>query len=205
MTALVPAGSPPTPGSRTPEPDPSSGAAPFRDRPLDDPALPRGGDAGFVGFAAFLALQLRESFARRFGGPDERARRGCPKNRRRWSPGPSSLTQFDDRGRPLVEITAEEALGRRTDDRQRFSGVEVRVFEIHDGSDAVVAADELLLGTDGEALEFLGNALLKTPGLELSGPRLQFRRAPDRLWSSDPVQFRTGRFRRNRRLPAVPD
>ena len=147
---------------------------------------------GFVGFAAFLALQLRESFARRSADRTSAPAR-VPEEPEEMVSRAIELTQFDDRGRPLVEITAEEALGR-TDDRQRFSGVEVRVFEIHDGSDAVVAADELLLGTDGEALEFLGNALLKTPGLELSGPRLQFRRAPDRLWSSDPVQFRTDDF-----------
>ena len=147
---------------------------------------------GFFGFAAFLALQLRESFARRSADRTSAPAR-VPEEPEEMVSRAIELTQFDDRGRPLVEITAEEALGR-TDDRQRFSGVEVRVFEIHDGSDAVVAADELLLGTDGEALEFLGNALLKTPGLELSGPRLQFRRAPDRLWSSDPVQFRTDDF-----------
>ncbi len=148
-----------------------------------------------VAFAVFLAFQLRDGFERRakvLEAPARDAEALSEEASEVVSRG-IELTQFDDRGRPLVRITAAEALGR-SDDTQHFTGVEVRVFEIVGGQDAVIAADELLLNTSIESFEFLGNALLVAEGLELSGPRLQFRRVPDRLWSTDPVQFQTENF-----------
>lgn len=147
--------------------------------------------AAFAGFSVFLMLRLQEGFSRRAAEPA--AADQVPEEPEEVVSRTIELTQLDDRGRPLVEISAEEALGR-TDGIQRLLGVEVRLIEIYGGRDTVVAADELILNTRAESFEFLGNALLSTEGLELSGPRLQFRRAPDRLWSSDPVQFRTEDF-----------
>ena len=142
---------------------------------------------GFVGFNAFLIIRLREGFERRAADPAE-ATEGVPEEPEEVVSRAIEFTRLDERGRPLFELTAEEALGR-SDGRQRFLGVEVRVVAVYDDRDTLVAADELLVEPRTESLEFLGNVLLEVEGLELSGPRLQFRRAPDRLWSDDPVQF----------------
>ena len=146
----------------------------------------------FTGFAVFLVLRLQQGFERRatewFETADE-----APADRGEVSSTEVEFTRFDEQGRLVVQGRAKQALGR-TDDQQRFLEVEVRLVGVHAGGDAVVAADELLLDSRTEVVEFLGNALLSVEGLELSGPHLQYRRAPDRLWSSDPVQFRSDDF-----------
>ena len=145
----------------------------------------------FGGFAVFLVLRLQEGFQRRaaewFESVDE-----VPEEREEVVSRAIEFT-FDEQGRAVLRGRAEQALGR-SDGQQRFVEVEVRLLEVHDDGDAVVAADELTIDTRTEALEFLGNALLSVEGLELSGPHLHFRRAPDRLWSNDPVQFRSEDF-----------
>ena len=146
----------------------------------------------FAGFTVFLVLRLQEGFERRagewFGSADE-----MPVEPEEVVSTVVEFTRFDEQGRLVLEGRAEQALGR-SDGQQRFLEVEVRLIEVLGDSDAVVAADELLLDPQTEAVEFIGNALLNVEGLELSGPHLHFRRAPDRLWSRDPVQFRSDDF-----------
>ena len=146
----------------------------------------------FAGFAVFLVLRLQEGFERRaaewFGSAEE-----VPVEPEEVVSTEVEFTRFDEQGRLLLEGRAEQALGR-SDGQQRFLEVEVRLIEVFADGDAVVAADELLLDPQTEAVEFIGNALLSVEGLELSGPHLHFRTAPDRLWSRDPVQFRSDDF-----------
>lgn len=146
----------------------------------------------FAGFTAFLVLRLQEGFERRaaewFGSADE-----VPVEPEEVVSTEVQFTRFDEQGRLVLEGRAEQALGR-SDGQQRFLEVEVRLIEVLADGDAVVAADELLLDPQTEAVEFIGNALLSVEGLELSGPHLHFRSAPDRLWSRDPVQFRSDDF-----------
>ena len=146
----------------------------------------------FAGFAVFLVLRLQEGFERRagewFGSADE-----VPVEPEEVVSTEVEFTRFDEQGRLVLEGRAEQALGR-SDGQQRFLEVEVRLIEVLADGDAVVAADELLLDPQTEAVEFIGNALLSVEGLELSGPHLHFRTAPDRLWSRDPVQFRSDDF-----------
>ena len=146
----------------------------------------------FAGFTVFLVLRLQEGFERRagewFGSADE-----VPVEPEEVVSTVVEFSRFDEQGRLVLEGRAEQALGR-SDGQQRFLEVEVRLIEVLGDTDAVVAADELLLDPRTEAVEFIGNALLNVEGLELSGPRLHFRRAPDRLWSRDPVQFRSDDF-----------
>ena len=146
----------------------------------------------FAGFAVFLVLRLQEGFERRaaewFGSADE-----LPAEPEEVVSTEVEFTRFDEQGRLVLEGRAEQALGR-SDGQQRFLEVEVRLIEVLADGDAVVAADELLLDPQTEAVEFIGNALLSVEGLELSGPHLHFRTAPDRLWSRDPVQFRSDDF-----------
>ena len=146
----------------------------------------------FAGFTVFLVLRLQEGFERRagewFGSADE-----VPVEAEEVVSSVVEFTRFDEQGRLVLEGRAEQALGR-SDGQQRFLEVEVRLIEVLGDTDAVVAADELLLDPQSEAVEFIGNALLNVEGLELSGPHLHFRRAPDRLWSRDPVQFRSDDF-----------
>ena len=146
----------------------------------------------FAGFTVFVVLRLQEGFERRagewFGSADE-----VPVEPEEVVSTAVEFTRFDEQGRLVLEGRAEQALGR-SDGQQRFLEVEVRLLEVLGDTDAVVAADELLLDPRTEAVEFIGNALLNVEGLELSGPHLHFRRAPDRLWSRDPVQFRSEDF-----------
>ena len=146
----------------------------------------------FAGFAVFLVLRLQEGFERRaaewFGSAEE-----VPVEAEEVVSTEVEFTRFDEQGRLLLQGRAEQALGR-SDGQQRFLEVEVRLIEVFADGDAVVAADELLLDPQTEAVEFIGNALLSVEGLELSGPHLHFRTAPDRLWSRDPVQFRSDDF-----------
>ncbi len=146
----------------------------------------------FAGFAVFVVLRLQEGFERRagewFGSADE-----VPVEPEEVVSTEVEFTRFDEQGRLVLEGRAEQALGR-SDGQQRFLEVEVRLIEVLGDGDAVVAADELLLDPQTEAVEFIGNALLSVEGLELSGPHLHFRTAPDRLWSRDPVQFRSDDF-----------
>ncbi len=146
----------------------------------------------FAGFTVFLVLRLQEGFERRatewFESADE-----VPEEREEVVSEEPEFTWFDEQGRPLLQGRAEQALGR-SDGQQRFLEVELRLIGVYAGEDAVVTADELLLDPQTLAVEFLGNALLSVEGLELSGPHLHFRRAPDRLWSRDPVQFRSEDF-----------
>lgn len=143
---------------------------------------------GFVLFTLFLGSRLREGFDRQLAeDPIEAAEE--PEE------VVSRAIEFtvDEQGRPLLTVIAEEATGR-SDGRQRFLGVTARFYETWEGGDAEIAADELLIDTGAGSLEFLGNALLVTEGLELGGPHLRFRRAPDHLWSNDPIQFSTDEF-----------
>ena len=146
----------------------------------------------FAGFTAFLVLRLQEGFERRagewFGAADE-----VPVEPAEVVSTEVEFTRFDEQGRLVLEGRAEQALGR-SDGQQRFLEVEVRLVGVFADGDALVAADELLLDPRTEAVEFIGNALLSVEGLELSGPHLHFRRAPDRLWSRDPVQFESEDF-----------
>ena len=146
----------------------------------------------FAGFTVFLVLRLQEGFERRatewFESADE-----VPEERDEVVSEEPEFTWFDEQGRPLLQGRAEQALGR-SDGQQRFLEVELRLIGVYAGEDAVVTADELLLDPQTLAVEFIGNALLSVEGLELSGPHLHFRRAPDRLWSRDPVQFRSEDF-----------
>ncbi len=146
----------------------------------------------FAGFTVFLVLRLQEGFERRatewFESADE-----VPEERDEVVSEEPEFTWFDEQGRPLLQGRAEQALGR-SDGQQRFLEVELRLIGVYAGEDAVVTADELLLDPQTPAVEFIGNALLSVEGLELSGPHLHFRRAPDRLWSRDPVQFRSEDF-----------
>ncbi len=146
----------------------------------------------FAGFTVFLVLRLQEGFERRagewFGSADE-----VPVEPEEVVSTEVEFTRFDEQGRLVLEGRAEQALGR-SDGQQRFLEVEVRLIDVLADGDAVVAADELLLDPRTEAVEFIGNALLSVEGLELSGPHLHFRTAPDRLWSRDPVQFRSDDF-----------
>ncbi len=110
------------------------------------------------------------------------------------------VTAWDAQGR-LIEIEAEEALGPSRGE-QRFRGVSVRLPGLYGEAETRIAADELVLNTRNESLEFLGNALLVTEGLEVGSDSLRFRPAPDRFWSNDTTQFVTddyygiaGRFR----------
>ena len=146
----------------------------------------------FAGFTVFLVLRLQEGFERRagewFGAADE-----VPVEPEEVVSMEVEFSRFDEHGRLVLEGRAEQALGR-SDGQQRFLEVEVRLVGVFADGDAVVAADELLLDPQTEAVEFIGNALLRVEGLELSGPHLYFRRAPDRLWSRDPVQFQSEDF-----------
>jgi|GEM_PF-2775232 len=146
----------------------------------------------FAGFTVFLVLRLQEGFERRagewFGAADE-----VPVEPEEVVSMEVEFSRFDEHGRLVLEGRAEQALGR-SDGQQRFLEVEVRLVGVFADGDAVVAADELLLDPQTEAVEFIGNALLRVEGLELSGPHLYFRRAPDRLWSRDPVQFQSDDF-----------
>lgn len=143
---------------------------------------------GFVLFTVFLGWRLREGFDRQLA-EDEIEAAEEPEE------VVSRAIEFtvDEQGRPLLTVIAEEATGR-SDGQQRFLGVTARFYETWEGGDAEIAADELLLDTGSGSLEFLGNALLVTEGLELGGPHLRFRRAPDHLWSNDPIQFTTDEF-----------
>lgn len=143
---------------------------------------------GFVLFTVFLGWRLREGFDRQLA-EDEIEAAEEPEE------VVSRAIEFtvDEQGRPLLTVIAEEATGR-SDGRQRFLGVTARFYETWEGGDAEIAADELLIDTGSGSLEFLGNALLVTEGLELGGPHLRFRRAPDHLWSNDPIQFSTDEF-----------
>ena len=146
----------------------------------------------FAGFTLFLVMRLQEGFERRagewFGAADE-----VPVEPEEVVSTEVEFTRFDEQGRLILEGRAEQALGR-SDGQQRFLEVEVRLVGAFNDQDAVVAADELLLDPRTEAVEFIGIALLSVEGLELSGPHLHFRRSPDRLWSRDPVQFRSDDF-----------
>ena len=143
--------------------------------------------AAFVGFTALVFVRLREGFEKRSGDPT-RAATSVPEEPEEVVSRAIEFTQFDERGRPFFQVRADEAVGP-SDGAQRFLGVEVRLLRVYGDRDALVAADELLLDARSESLEFLGNALLSLDGLELAGPRLVFRRGPDRLWFPDPVQF----------------
>ncbi len=103
------------------------------------------------------------------------------------------LVQVDERGRPVAEIEAEEAVAQSGPD-QRFLGVSVRFVRTHGEDDTLVEADELILDTRRETFHFAGHAVLTTTDLELSGPHLHFRRNPDHLWTPEPTQFRAGEF-----------
>ena len=144
--------------------------------------------AGFAAFTAFLVLRLREGFDRRVA--DEAA-----ETTEEPEEVVSRAIEFtlDEQGEPLLRVVAEEATGR-SDGAQRFLGVSARFFETWEGGDSEIAADELLLDAAGGSLQFLGNALLTTEGLELGGPHLRFRRAPDQLWSNEIVHFATEDF-----------
>lgn len=143
---------------------------------------------GFLLFTLFLGWRLREGFDRQLA-EDEIEAAEEPED------VVSRAIEFtvDEQGRPLLTVVAEEATGR-SDGRQRFLGVTARFYETWEGGDAEIAADELLIDTGSGSLEFIGNALLVTEGLELGGPHLRFRRAPDNLWSNDPIQFSTEEF-----------
>ena len=144
--------------------------------------------AGFAAFTAFLVLRLREGFDRRVA--DEAA-----ETTEEPEDVVSRAIEFtlDEQGEPLLRVVAEEATGR-SDGAQRFLGVSARFFETWEGGDSEIAADELLLDAAGGSLQFLGNARLTTEGLELGGPHLRFRRAPDQLWSNEIVHFATEDF-----------
>ena len=144
--------------------------------------------AGFAAFTAFLVLRLREGFDRRVA--DEAA-----ETTEEPEDVVSRAIEFtlDEQGEPLLRVVAEEATGR-SDGVQRFLGVSARFFETWEGGDSEIAADELLLDAAGGSLQFLGNARLTTEGLELGGPHLRFRRAPDQLWSNEIVHFATEDF-----------
>lgn len=144
--------------------------------------------AAFSAFTAFLVLRLREGFDRRVA--DEAA-----ETTEEPEDVVSRAIEFtlDEQGEPLLRVVAEEATGR-SDGVQRFLGVSARFFETWEGGDSEIAADELLLDAAGGSLQFLGNARLTTEGLELGGPHLRFRRAPDQLWSNEVVHFATEDF-----------
>lgn len=143
---------------------------------------------GFLLFTLFLGWRLREGFDRQL-----------PEDEIEPAEEPEDVVSraieftVDEQGRPLLTVVAEEATGR-SDGQQRFLGVTARFYETWEGGDAEIAADELLIDTGSGSLEFIGNALLVTEGLELGGPHLRFRRAPDNLWSNDPIQFSTEEF-----------
>ena len=145
-----------------------------------------------LGFTAFVVVQLREGFERRKSDPTSREEGIAEESEEVLSRG-IEVTAWDAQGR-LVEIAAEEAFGP-SGGNQRFRGVEVRLPGVHQGEDAVIAADEMILGARRESLEFLGNAVLTASGLELAGDSLRFRPGPDRFWSSEPVLFVTSDFR----------
>lgn len=147
--------------------------------------------AAFVGFGLFLAGELRDGFARRGAEPSSTEAGEEPEE---VVSRAIETTAFGSDG-TVVEIRAEEALGR-SDGRQRLIEAEVRIAGADDGRDVFLAGDELVLdiGSEAEALDFIGNAILRTERIEVSGPHLRFRGSPDRLWSIDPVQFVTEGF-----------
>ena len=147
--------------------------------------------AAFVGFGLFLAGELREGFARRGAEPGSTQPGEEPEE---VVSRAIETTAFGSDG-TVIEIRAEEALGR-SDGRQRLIEAEVRILGADEGRDVFLAGDELVLdiGRQAEALDFIGNAVLRTERIELSGSHLRFRGSPDRLWSVDPVQFVTEGF-----------
>lgn len=147
--------------------------------------------AAFVGFGAFLAGELRDGFARRGADPGSTEAGEEPEE---VVSRAIETTAFGSDG-TVIEIRAEEALGR-SDGRQRLIEAEVRIAGADEGRDVFLAGDELVLdiGSEAEALDFIGNAVLRTDRIELSGSHLRFRGSPDRLWSIDPVQFVTEGF-----------
>lgn len=144
-----------------------------------------------LGFGVFVARELRDGFARRGADPGATEAAEEPEDVESLA---LETTAFDSDG-TRIEIRAREALGR-SDGRQRLLEAEVRLVGADQGRDVRLAADELVLdvASDVESLDFIGNALLETPRIQLSGPHLRFRGSPNRLWSIDPVQFVTEDF-----------
>ncbi len=98
------------------------------------------------------------------------------------------LEQLDSEGNTAWTLTAAESVGQ-TESGQQFRNAEIRFNSGADGTPVVVTADLCHVRRDS-SVHLQGNVVVRdNTSLRLEAESLEFRRFPDRVWSSEPVRY----------------
>ncbi len=98
------------------------------------------------------------------------------------------LEQLDSEGHTAWTLTAAESTGR-TETTQNFRKVEIRFDAGKDKLPVLVTADRCEIAKDS-SIYLEGNVVVRDDTtLRLEAATLHFQRAPDRIWTGDPVRF----------------
>jgi len=97
------------------------------------------------------------------------------------------LEQLDSEGNTAWTLKAAESVGQ-TDSGQQFRDAEIH-FSGADGTPVVVTADLCHVRRDS-SVHLQGNVVIRdNTSLRLEAESLEFRRFPDRVWSTEPVRY----------------
>ncbi|HXV62328.1 MAG TPA: LPS export ABC transporter periplasmic protein LptC, partial [Vicinamibacteria bacterium] len=98
------------------------------------------------------------------------------------------IQQLDSEGNVAWTLKAAESIGR-SESAQQFRQVEIRFAAGKEETPVVVTADRCELRND-EAVFLEGNVVVRDEGsLRLEAATLEFRRKPDRVWTTEPVRY----------------
>ena len=98
------------------------------------------------------------------------------------------LEQLDSEGRTAWTLKAAESVGR-TESGQQFRDVEIRFNAGEDETPVVVTADACEIG-ENRTVHLEGNVVVHDDTtVRLEANTLEFGRFPDRVWSTEPVQY----------------
>ena len=107
------------------------------------------------------------------------------------------LEQLDSEGNTAWTLTAAESVGQ-TESGQQFRDAEIHFNAGADDTPVVVTADLCNVRRDS-SVHLQGNVVVRdNTSLRLEAESLEFRRFPDRVWSSEPVRYFKERHRRRR-------
>ena len=98
------------------------------------------------------------------------------------------LEQLDSEGNTAWTLTAAESVGQ-TESGQQFRDAEIHFNAGADDTPVVVTADLCNVRRDS-SVHLQGNVVVRdNTSLRLEAESLEFRRFPDRVWSSEPVRY----------------
>jgi LPS export ABC transporter protein LptC len=139
----------------------------------------------FFGLAIYVGRYVWEGLRAREGAsPVEPEGINAPVSRE------VAIEQIDSEGHTAWTLKAAESVGG-TESSQKFKKVEIRFDAIQDGekTPVTVTADNCEIQKDS-AVFLEGNVVVRDDSsLQLEANRLQFHRAPDRVWSTEPVRY----------------